>query len=692
MFEVDYVEPVTLADKVAPPFPRPIINPFPNQTPEHMLGRPEVLYRGDFLDSIADDYLQWWVGRKADYLSRFSYFRADFKLQFVFRTSGTQYGYGMISWWRGPYPEAIPNYTIEKSSTADSYLIDYTACDAIEIEIPWVYRRPYIVLSELEQLRSYFSVVFKQGVLKTISTGADASVHVAVYMTAHNIDVGGMKDKPVVVQGHSLFKQKMDMPSQPSLLRSIGTLASMTMGVAPVLLQTAINQFVGDSDNSGSTNGNAAQGVKIAMYGNLNEISQTPSKQIPLLAEGDMHSPMYPPSHHKLVDIAKIPGIIATVDFTTKDQKLIIPLTLGPWGDMIATHFRGVRGTSRVGLHFFTHPLLAARFAVQMNTNDQITTNDPNSTDIPTLVFLVKGSDSKMIDCPYHHDTFIRQTTATGVAPFNNLTVQMTAAPTEFATGVDTSVLLVVTMSAAEDVQYFSVRNIPGKDFDPTPPIVLKDEAVVVAHSIRRLHSQTAEICMGSITTPQVPFLPEVNTVEQLAQRWSRRVISETYNDARYQVTPMPFSFTSMTEAIRDGQELYGCKYDVIATWFYMARASLDIRVVLGTAASGITEAWVAMADGISSSSTGVLGAKDPANGITLTRNDQQPILEYRVPFISIENGAVRNEVTYITAVNSNVATFAVSPKFQEVYARATEDIQLTHINILPPLVSKPQV
>lgn len=478
---------------------------------------------------------------------------------------------------------------------------------------------------------------------------------------------------------------------------AVSTLASMASTIAPVMLQAAVNQFTSvggatqaEAGATEATGGNAAQGVKIAMYGNLNEISQATSCQIPLLAEGSMHSPMYPPSRHRLVDIAKTPGIVRQVTFSNTGDKTVIPLRFGPWGDYIAEHFRAIRGTVRVGLHFFTHPLLAGRFVIQMNTNDQVSTNDATRSDIPSLTVLVKGSDSKMIDCPYHHDTFVRETVPSGTI-MNNLTVEMTAAPTEFATGVDTQIFLVVTMSAGDDVQFFSVRNTPGVDLAAAAPAVAKTMTkVVIGHSIRKLHANKAEICMGEITTPKIPYLPEIDTVEQLAQRWSERVTRENLNAFRYQVPPIPHELTE-AQKLDGGQMMYGCKYDVMAAMFYMTRSSLDFRIVLQET-PGLTEAWAAMADGLSTSSVGVRGAQDPSNGITLTRTNQQPVLEYRAPFLSLENGSVDQKTTFITAVNGNASLFATSPHEQRVYARATEDLRFSFLNILPEVVSKPLV
>lgn len=732
LFQVDYVEQVNDTKATGENFLRPIINPYPQQTPAHILGRPIVVLEEAFGNTMVhEDFVQKWNTHYAFILKYFRLFRCDFKLQFVIRSSGTQYGCGLVSWMRGQAYAGLESKTGAdarlRRTSADSYLVDFSSSDALEIYVPYLFHKPYINREISLELASYMTFFTDLVFLNNISTGTDSRVDLLVYMSAHNIDVGGYRNDAaaasvnpgVLVNAHSTARTLNSLANPSGSFAQQATTALGTAGalfkVGQKLYSDYMNNGAGDFidpqklmniihepaeamntvagfesimekaeelalGEEGLAQQNSAQGVKIAMYGNMNQI--TKNRQIPELSETCLQTPMFPRSMHKLADVAMCPVVVSYTSFNTKGQAAVLSLTQLGWIQAVTEHFRLARMTYRVGLHFICHPLAAGRFQVQVfPTNAAVYTPATNSTDVPTFNFLVKGSDSKMFDIPFHNDTFALDTQDR----YGNLRVTMLEKPTQFTNGVDLVIGMLITVSAGNDAQFFSVRNLPGKDLAaPTQ--------VVNAHSLRRMHSVPAEIAVGVGCAPKVPYLPEVTTVEELAQRWSARIAAAAFVQSRYGPLPIAHRY-GVDKTGSANQAIYGCKYDTIADWFYMTRSSIDIRVEL-VPTEGENTAYATMTDGVEIQSVGSRNAQDPANGGTYTKESQMPVLEYRAPFISVWNASSAGFISKVAQVNTNADKFVgTEPNSfkQNVYARAGEDVRFDHLNILPPSYFRPK-
>lgn len=657
---------------------RDIINPYPNQTPQALLGRPVKVFSGPFAQNINTTLLTTWETANAKTLDTFEYYRCDFRLRLLLRTSATAYGWVMAAWKYGFSKGQPPIPEPQFMATMDSAFIDVSSSTAVEFEVPFVYPAPYF--RKANGVGSYIQLWTEPGETADISTGS-RQVDLEIWVEAYNIDVGGyvqpQADKGTVGGRMAGF------------LNTASQMAPVAAAVAGMYNRESSAQEESQTARSGRVENNpietmadgvaeenAASGIKIAMYGNLNTIK--PARQIATLGEFVPADVGVNGSCTLLSDLVTLPGLPLTAAFVAPGFS-DIPLRLfGPYGRLISNYFRYYRGTHRVGLHFYTHPLLSGRFTVQIFYEG--TSSDVTSTAVPTMNFLIKGSETKVIDVPYHRSTAVMPTLPLAEATIATMRVTMTHAPTAFATGVTPFIYLAVSVSGTEDAQFFSIRASPGNDL-PIPP------AMVEAQSLRKIHKVQGESLVAASTT-QVPWYPEITTVEQLCQRWfAREIRNEASNQFRYDI--IPYGFTTEVE-IPEVDIMYGIPYDVFSTVFALSRASLEVKVALDPIVVPPAQqiASVAMTNG-TPTSHGLRNAFDPGNGVHLTNVPQQSVVEYRAPFLSpyraLNRQLILNTpivgVNNIEGVSHNFDDFTASPTQLPVYARTCTDVQFTHVN-----------
>lgn len=679
LLEIDYVEQVSQAFQPSLGYKRDFLNPFPNQTPVNLLARPELVLGGTFGSTGAtSSLLETWIARKKDVLQTFDFLRCDFIVRILIRCSASIYGVGLVSWQYGQERTNYIESQLNTHSSGMSYFMDFAGSDAVEFTIPYLFPREYWDLTFENEIKNYFTVYF-DNIFKASIAGGSTDVNLRVYMNATNIDVGGYRPTPSVVIAESMGKPQTMSVFNPMDVKNIMNIATAGSTLAKTLANVFIGQ-AGDVDPGISqditvadieqkltgrkvvSTNNGSKGVKITTYGDSNSIRC--NTELAYMAETAMESQMFPETVHKLSDFVKRPSITDIRSFDSETAGVSTPINFsgGMWYRYIANHFRMKRGTLRIGLNFFTHPLISARFEIKFTTTGVAVANEGDPA-VPTLVVLVKGSDSKIIDIPYTSTKYARQ----GFEGIMHIRVM--DAPTAFATGIDPFVYCVITQSGADDNQFFSVCSIPGPD--AVPPV-----EVVEPESLFELHSEPAEIIMGQGRAPKIPYLPEITTVEQLCKRWALRDTIPAQANAKYNLIPL--NYTAGYGKLNT--QNYGCKYDSMADCFFMARSGMDFRAILDNTAQNPDVAWVAMSNGITSTTTtNPRQTQAPENGISICNITLQPSLEYTAPFLSTSNGVVAGD-TVASAVNGNLSEYTNTT----LYAKARDGICLYHQNIIP--------
>ena len=682
---MEFTEDAVMEERTISSFTeRELINPYPNQTPEAMLGRPIKVEDMPFGTTVLRNLVSWWEIRNVKTLDTFAWYRCDFRVRLLLRSSATAYGWVMAAW---KYGEAKSDPALAEPfymSTMDSAFMDVSSSTATEFDIPFIHPAPYFVKGSAHKDDYIELWLYKPTALADISTGS-STVDVEIWLEAYNIDVGGYVLPQSVVIPHS-----SKMPSTPgttgfiqniatavntaaTVASAVGSMATLHQESQPLKAGSQpVNSLRTTQD--GVPEENAAGGVKIAMFGNLNSIGGAP--QIPSLCEFHPRDIATHTSRTLLSKVTQTPSLIWAENFAIQNQTIDIPLRcFGSYGHLVANYFRYYRGTHRLGLHFYTHPLLSARFTVQIFYADIAV--DENVTTIPTMNFLIKGSETKMLDVPFHKNIAVLPTYPTTAGTVATVRIKMMREPSAFATGVTPYVFLAASLSSTEDAQFFSVRAAPGNDLP-----------VVIPQSLRSMHATQGETLVSASTSP-VPWYPEITTVEELCQRWfAREIRDEASNSARFDIIPYAL-VPALTVSSADLP--YGTPYDVFASIFALSRSSMEFKVSLDPSKTGTLgpTAFVAMTNG-TPLSYGVRNAFDPANGAHYTNVGQQSIVEYRAPFLSpyrALNWGVLNEyplsnVNAVEGVSQNFEEFKTTSGQQMlVFARACEDLQFTYIN-----------
>lgn len=171
--EFEYVEPIVENNEKPTPLIREYLNPFPNQTPVALLSRPVMMEdTGEFGDApIHSNLFTQWFDANEEILKTFTYFRCDFRVKILVRSSASFYGYGLAGWCYGPHTtkhEATGGADIFNVSTADSYFLDWAGSDSCEMYIPFLYPVEYF---DRNALATYATVYTYSALKAAISTG-----------------------------------------------------------------------------------------------------------------------------------------------------------------------------------------------------------------------------------------------------------------------------------------------------------------------------------------------------------------------------------------------------------------------------------------------------------------------------------------------------------------------------------------
>lgn len=710
LWDLAIVEPETTDPAPVSQYDRNFLNPLPQQVPMHILGRPievaNTTISPGFPAFESSGLAFKWLSNPAitQAMRTFDWIRPAFSLKLLMRASPSVYGLALVYWYYGPQK---PGLSQEFKSSASSHIVDIASAEATEIEIPYVHPKEFLT-KDFDMVQNYFTFGITTLQSATVQSGITPEYDIQIFLSAHDVDVGGYITAQSITQEYIEeqleFQSKTGvdsmllagMAAMPVIQQVAGVFSAMYEGTRSVK-DTHEPLYPGDSSSqqSGFPLGNAAIGTKQAYFGNMNSLQQQP--QMANLTEFDELRRIDSrvacgKGEHRLDDIVANGTLVHQATFDPSVQESIIPLDvnfMGLYHRSISQHFRYFRGRPSLVLHFCTSPLMAARFTIQWHPITFPLLTEVTS-DVPSHTVLVRGVKRVHIEIPFHHQNPI---TTPETTEFGFLRIIQTQAVTPFASGVTPQVFLVVT-GAMKHAQYFSLQCAKGPTKAPAAVVEEKeaDEEDTVKvlrnklrfQSLRNIHRIEPEISFCISPHQKTDIYQEVETLEAVCKRWTRRELGLTPRDINSLMSPGPLVLPTAART----DDVYGDNLDKFQNYFALYRGGREFRVKPGlTSGANPTTIFVSMA---TPEPQVTEAARDPANGTHIiasevTLGEVRNVVEYVAPYLN--RFKATNPVLvehYPEPVNTNMPD-EVSETGEPalVYSRAAEDLQFFWLNVI---------
>jgi hypothetical protein len=508
------------------------ISPFPDETPQEIFSRWNVVYEQTITTSTHLTVKPFGLLKAtpviADVLKYFRYFRADMEIKVVIATVPMQYG--ILFFTEMPYR----SLTQSEALSHDPVALDIAELEEVGFTIPW--RCPldyYDTLGLVTSVDNSFVVhcVAPMDISST-DTGTSPSVDLTYFARFVNPQVAGPIGRDLVKERKNASKASARMCVEAHAFRSENI--ARTVGAVAVGAIT-VGSYASSLFNTATEVIKSANEVQDAIKGNVTAgEGNTPTAIMRQSTFGD--NVMWPSvvscpglnwnaefpgpdenKEHSLLDYLSVPSYVNLAAFTLSDQYQI--LTAHPYykSDVVTTRLcslaqcaRFWRGSIRFHLCFITSPFITGRFTAYLKLAPDVS----NVSNIPFANITVRGTTWVTLVVPYI-STRPWQTTESGLTVGYYSTVLLNCDAIKGSGSGVTSIKLMIWNSA-------------GPDFRLRSPCCPAQEDAVEAHSVSTLSKN--ELWLGD-AVPIKDYATDMVSFEQLMKLTSSRdtVIGPTF-------------------------------------------------------------------------------------------------------------------------------------------------------------------
>lgn len=599
-----------------------------NSTPTHLCERKYLIAEGDLTEgSLEFDPSADLQEKIEDFVTTFVFWRADVKLQILFRAVPQLYGYAVMSWIpQGSYP--VGYFDEGSQYQASPVLIDISSQEIVEYRIPWTCPTPY-----LRRNIGFASANLTLGGIKTMSTDMPVSLPYQIWANYENFDAMGATAQ-MQGSGLPLMSRGLDLAMSAGNVMSAVSSNLMKAGKGYATLNQAYGAMTGlysgaeEAEQPEEGVSNEGMSVKQSVFGdmatmgtsgNLNYIGD---RKMPMYEDEDLGSLKPFLSYQELLRVPSIYQEIVFNEletefaFTARPDAHFNSTLSGTYLEFFSRFYRFWRGSMKYSFHFFTSPLISARF--QLNIDWGSSSGDAG--DNFTEVWPVRGSVVYDITVPY---IFPSQWRITGEQGGQNLVPRVRCSMTMNPVGagdVAPEVFCLVFVSAGEDFVFSSMEAFWNGTLDPPPPNVKEAEAQC---DLRQHHRGNFPVIGQGRTNLTYLFNPPAEGPVQVVRRYSTRT------GAQSPAVPGPVPPSTRQEFLQ------ASNFDMLATIFRYWRGTTRIKVPISSE-SDLT--YVQMQNTNESQPT--RSRVDVSNGAVVNRPTIWSILEVEIPFLSRQSAA----------------------------------------------------
>lgn len=578
-------------------------------------------------------------------INNYSLFRSDMRVRILIKSSPSLFGYLRIVSVYGRLLDWIVNVT--QLNSGDTYLTSVAASESIELIIPYKSWRPYFNIVGDAGFDAYHHLYYDLDVKHVMEAEATVAIQTIVELIEPKaagpccIEVQSRKTSMQGAPGQGLGAAAA-MGLASGLYTTLKNYAGAGTSEPGKLLSTAtaeagklmtgtdgsqaslLSSVLGDDPTSDkdALKDATSTGVKQSLYGSFNGTYQCPT----INRLGGSHtandvSSLFGLPDLRLVDLVKLPYLVGTYDVTNIGTFINFShyQDISPsWVAYISRFFRLSCGSIKLSFHFFTSPLVCARYSITTSYSEEAT-QDTDTTNYqgPSQNFLVRNDTVKTVVIPFH--AFINMVNNDTTGRFNNyfrFKLSCIQKPNQPAPAVGGRQTLKVFISGCDDFVFSSLRHGQPRYVEP-PEIEVQ--------SLRALHASdcgdtlaTKNYCMLPTTTPNLK-------VSDILRAWDDRPAA----DSSVSLGPSASTLASET-AFHAAANL-----DQLANCFYLWQGSMEFKT--GLKAQDVqTEATYKI--GINPNvRTATPTSTDfrIANGIFVGHTNIWPVADFSFPYLS---------------------------------------------------------
>lgn len=617
-------------EHTALPIVLPLSDPYPDKTPTQMLTRQYLLNTYVFDTSIRQHFFPDRILRdiptNAQYLSRFSYFRASVKLRFVIVSTPMLYGALAVSFV--PYTKSTTAFSsLHQRSQASMHLLDINQQESMELVLPYVSPKLYWEKGgDDPSWRVDIAPLF----LNALTNNTTLSFTVQVFGSFENIEASGFRPQAVFQSSNRVLDRSSRLGSLAGAATgTISAIANMGTSWMSSMVNNPSLPIATSSAVGGTLGAGAFEAAKILAKAMPSQNKPKPIEPCRLdvapdlnSASGSLSLPMLGdigPKDHSFLpglnnissvrDICMVPTLhsVQILDYLDPFVLPCHPFCENAYSNYFAPMFKYWRGSTRVLIKFMSAKDVSARVKITLfPTTDPAPPGGANpyvEGDLPTWVLTVKGSTEWCLEVPY------LQTTPwlfTGEYGKYSLAIQLLdPLPQPF----DRPVLMpiAVFMSAGSDFQFAGLQSCVPRAID-------SDKA--------QLQCSVASSMMNPQTighTHDFPYQGGYTDIYSILTRYSSRDPSPEL------LFPFPILISSLSEQYKLDN------FDYISNLFCFYTGDTNVRFLF---ASGASDGL--LRSSVSNSNTDVSGRQWKAgNSMALTDQTVWPMLEYRYPYLN---------------------------------------------------------
>lgn len=447
-----------------------------NSTPLHLCKRQYLLDVGIINETTVtasqfDPHFALY-GKISQYLTTFAYFRGNLELTILLRSVPQQYGSLIASWI--PYPPSVQIYDDLSEFTANPVLIDISSQQETKYNVPWVSNVPYRNLGEEGIARFTLRPLFFDRTANNVAQ----DIPFEIWGRYTDFDVMGAKqaeDVPEMQSGaiaasalSTIWQSRQEIKQVAGAVKDVQSLGNT--------IKQGWNYVMPDSWDVQLDNPEAEGApVKQSYMGNVSTVGGRDMMQY----LGDVEMPAYTNTdlgtsepYSNALALLQTPGILLNATFGASTSVTFVARPLSTQQQMnylsfMSRFFRFWRGSMKYSFHFFTSPLISARFRLNVRwTTDQPDPNDAGN--MLTEVWSVRGTTHHSITLPYIHKAPWQLTDASVDVPI--VTLDMTQAPAPIGNRTP-HVYCVAMISAGPDFQFSSMQDFANGQISPIPEL-----------------------------------------------------------------------------------------------------------------------------------------------------------------------------------------------------------------------------
>ena len=639
-------------------------------------------------------------------LKYFKALRTDIRITVVIRSAPTMYGAYMVS-----YQYGIPDNGITALVTSNAIIGDIATSEAIDIVIPFRNTHNFLATYPLtgEGSDEFYCTLFLSSLYTEAVSGGTNSLDYDIFFSLENVDgafpTADSEVFPQSRRGTSIYMDQMSQGTEQRRLQqlslyeqgvnhartpltNVATAATVGAALFGTSMKAIYDRHFGRSteteniahetieqDAPSNEHAGKAKNVRQSFYGDLATLH---GQDMPTLSEEVVPSYMYKPtemnmgSDMTLKEIGERPGLHAIYAFSSAVPNATINLNfiMGgnrdtaegrqpyTYGSFVSRYARFYRCDHKVALHFHTSPLVSARFRVDIQYKRTpsivgVQVGD-QSYEVPSEVFLVKGSQIKTFTIPFMSTTSVMPIGTT----FAYMNITLMTPPTTVGT-VASSVYMLATTSHP-NLSIYSLQSARSTQATPVPIEVQPQSG------IRQVHDAISESSFEGQSAMVPVGMPEIATLKAILCRF------DTSKDPLISIDTLPVLNTR--EQYNDAPNLVS-----LTQLFAFISGSIENKVIYDLDATG--RKFARLGSFIDTEAeNGKVG-----DGESITLLPAWPILDFRTPYRASVPMVWRRESD--THQQPNMAdVYLELSDIEVVYVRAGRDFAMHYLNYLPSI------